>query len=183
MELFGISLVKIMGRGFSIGMFSNEAGMGSAPIFTATVEEQDVKMQAKIAANSVVIDTLLLCTLTGLTIASTGLYMITDVGTLLHEVFKIVPLGNTILNFCMIFFVISTIPCWEYYGEVSIKYLFNSDTLIFIFRILYAVGIFVGSIVSLNVVWDISGIFNVIMTLPNLYMIYKCVGLYFDDLL
>ena len=164
-------------------MFSNEAGMGSAPIFTATVEEQDVKVQARIAANSVVIDTLLLCTLTGLTIASTRLYNITDVGLLLHEVFKFVPFGNTILNLCMTFFVISTIPCWEYYGEVSINYLFKSKLSIFIFRILYAIGIYIGCIASLNVVWDLSGIFNVIMTLPNLYMIYKCVGVYFKDVL
>ena len=130
-----------------------------------------------------VIDTLLLCSLTGLTIASTGLYNITDVSLLLHEVFKFVPFGNTILNLCMIFFVISTIPCWEYYGEVSIKYLFDSKIIIYIFKIVYAIGIYLGSVISLNVVWDLSGIFNVIMTLPNLYMIYKCVGIYFDDIL
>ena len=179
----GLSIAKAIGRGFSIGMFSNEAGMGSAPIFTATVEEQDTKLQAKIAANSVVIDTLILCTLTGITIACTGLYNITDVGLLLNEVFKTVPFGNTILNICMVFFVISTIPCWEYYGEVAIKYLFNSKLYMYIFRIMYAIGIYVGCIVDLNFVWDLSGILNAIMTLPNIYMIYKCVSVYFNDIM
>ena len=65
-----------------------------------------------------------LCILTGITIVSTGLYTIPDVSEMLRAVFGTVPLGNFILNICMIFFVISTIPCWEFYGEVATKYFF-----------------------------------------------------------
>ena len=172
--MVGISLSKIIGKGFSLGMFSNEAGMGSAPIFTATVEEQDIDTQSKIAATSVVIDTIILCMLTGITIVSTGMHKIPDVGVMLNSVFGTVPFGNVVLNICMVFFVISTIPCWEYYGEEAIKYLFKSNIAIYLFRILYVIGIFFGSIMVVEVVFDLSGIANAIMTLPNLYMIYKC---------
>lgn len=174
--IVGTSLSIMIGRGFAIGMFSNEAGMGSAPIFTATVEEENIVLQSRIAATSVVIDTLLLCMLTGITIISTKMYNIQDVGIMLNKVFGIVPLGNTILNICMVFFVVSTIPCWEYYGEQAIKYLFNSNLAIYIFRLIYVVGIYIGSIATVQVVWDLSGIFNALMTLPNLYMLYKCIN-------
>lgn len=172
--IVGISLSKVIGKGFALGMFSNEAGMGSAPIFTATVEEENIDTQSKIAATSVVIDTIILCMLTGITIVSTRMYNIPDVGMMLDKVFGTVPFGNLILNVCMVFFVISTIPCWEYYGEEAIKYLFKSNLAIYIFRILYVIGIYFGSIMVVEVVFDLSGIANAIMTLPNLYMIYKC---------
>ncbi len=172
--IVGIGLNKIIGKGFSLGMFSNEAGMGSAPIFTATVEEQDIDTQSKIAATSVVIDTIILCMLTGITIVSTGMYNITDVGIMLNSVFGTVPFGNAILNVCMVFFVIATIPCWEYYGEEAVNYLFKSNIGIYFFRMLYVIGIFFGSIMVVEVVFDLASIANAIMTLPNLYMIYKC---------
>jgi len=174
--IVGLTVSKIIGRGFSIGMFSNEAGMGSAPIFTATVEENDIEKEARIAATSVIIDTLILCMLTGITIVSTGYYNVPNVGEMLNKVFNTVPYGVTILNICMVFFVVSTIPCWEYYGEEATKYLFKSNLSLYIFRIMYIIGIYVGSIMTVSVVWDLAGIANAVMTLPNLYMIYKCVG-------
>lgn len=175
--IVGISLSKIVGRGFALGMFSNEAGMGSAPIFTATVEEDNIEVQSRIAATSVVIDTIILCMLTGITIVSTGMYNITDVGVMLDSVFGMVPFGNFVLNICMVFFVISTIPCWEYYGEEAVRYLFKSNLAIYIFRIMYVIGIYFGSIMIVEVVFDLSGVANAIMTLPNLYMIYKCISM------
>ena len=175
--IVGISLARIMGRGFALGMFSNEAGMGSAPIFTATVEEENIEIQSRIAAMSVVIDTIILCILTGITIVSTGMYNITDVGEMLNKVFGMVPFGNWILNICMVFFVISTIPCWEYYGEEAVKYLFKTNLAIYMFRIIYVIGIYFGSIMIVEMVFDLSGITNAIMTLPNIYMIYKCIAI------
>lgn len=173
----GLSLSKIIGKGFALGMFSNEAGMGSAPIFTATVEEEDIETQSKIAATSVVVDTIILCMLTGITIVSTGMYNITDIGVMLDSVFGSVPFGNVVLNICMVFFVIATIPCWEYYGEEAVRYLFRSNFAIYIFRIMYVMGIYFGSIMVVEVVFDLSGIANAVMTLPNLYMIYKCINM------
>lgn len=173
--IVGISITKIISKGFSIGMFSNEAGMGTAPIFTATVEEKDIRREAKIAANSVVIDTLILCMLTGITIISTGQYNIPDINIMLKEVFNEVPRGTEILNICMMFFVISTIPCLEFYGEEAIRYLFKSNYTMYLFRILYVVGIYIGSIMKIDLVWNLSGIMNILITIPNIYMVIKCV--------
>ena len=115
--------------------------------------------------------------LTCITIVSTGLYNISDIGEMLNSVFGMVPFGNVILNICMVFFVVSTIPCWEYYGEEAIKYLFKSNLSIYIFRLIYVIGIYFGSIMVVEIVWDLSGIANALMTLPNLYMIYKCIDM------
>lgn len=173
----GISITKIISKGFSIGMFSNEAGMGTAPIFTATVEEDDILKEAKVAANSVVIDTLILCMLTGITIISTGKYNIPNINEMLYEVFGMVKNGPHILNICMMFFVISTIPCLEFYGEEGVRYLFNSNLFMYVFRLLYILGIFIGSIMRIEIVWNLSGIMNILIAIPNMYMIIKCVKL------
>lgn len=175
--IVGVSISKIIGRGFSVGMFSNEAGMGSAPIFTATVEDNNIELQARIAATSVVIDTIILCMLTGITIVSSGMYNVLDNAVMLNRVFTMVPFGNIALNICMVFFVIATIPCWEYYGEEAVKYLFKSNLSIYVFRILYVVGIYFGSIMIVEIVWDLAGIANALMTIPNIYMIYKCLSI------
>ena len=173
--VLGLGISNAIGQGFAIGMFSNEAGMGSAPIFTATVEETNIEREARIAATSVVVDTLILCMLTGITIISTGIYNMTDVSYMLKEVFGSISFGKLILNICMVFFVISTIPCWAYYGEVATKYLFKCNLAMYLFKTFYIIGIYIGSIIMVEVVWDLAGIFNALMTLPNLYMIYSCI--------
>lgn len=172
----GLSITTVIGKGFSIGMFSNEAGMGTAPMFTATVEEDRLDKEACVAATSVVIDTLVLCMLTGITIVSTGLYDIKSSGELLNKVFSQVVFGKELLNFCMVFFVLATIPCLEYYGEQAVKYLTNSRLMVYVFRFMYIIGIYIGSILYSNLVWDIAGISNALMTLPNIYMIYSLVN-------
>ena len=156
-------------------MFSNEAGMGSAPIFTATVDESGIDKEAKIAATSVVIDTIILCMLTGITIVVSGTYNISNSAEMLTATFGVLPYGSFLLNVCMVFFVIATIPCWEYYGEQGVKYLTNSNLFVYIFRILYIIGIYVGSVIYSGIVWDLASIANALMVLPNMYMIYKCV--------
>lgn len=171
----GMGITTIMGRGFSIGMFSNEAGMGTAPMFTATVEDESIETQASVAATSVVIDTIILCMLTGITIISTGLYDSQSSSELLNKVFAQVLFGKELLNICMVFFVLATIPCLEYYGEQAISYLTSSKLMVYIFRLMYIIGIYVGSIMYSNIVWDLSGIANALMTLPNIYMIYSLV--------
>ena len=170
----GLSINKVISKGFSIGIFSNEAGMGTAPMFTVAVENKDIHKAASIASLSVVIDTLFLCMLTGITIISTGKYNILNPSELLNGVFGELILGKVILNICMVFFVLATIPCLEYYAEQAIGYLTKSSLAIYVFRILYLVGIYLGSIAYSTTVWDLSGIFSALMTLPNLYMIYAC---------
>lgn len=169
----GMTLIRIISAGFSRGMFSNEAGMGSAPIFSSTVEDENIELQAKISATSVFIDTILLCTLTGITIVSANTYYIQDVNELVSSVFSTVKYGKTILSICMAVFVIATIPCWEYYGEESSYYIFKNNSCIFLFKIAYVIFIYIGSMSKSDIVWNISSIFNLLMSLPNIYMIYK----------
>ena len=168
----GLSITTMIGKGFSLGMFSNEAGMGTSPMFTATVEDEKIKKGASIAATSVIIDTIILCMLTGVTIISTGLYDVQTSSELLNIVFGQVFMGKELLNVCMVFFVLATIPCLEYYGEQAIDSLTSSKLWVYVFRILYILGIYIGSIIYSNIVWDLSGIANAIMTIPNIYMIY-----------
>ncbi len=172
----GLEINKIIGKGFSIGVFSNEAGMGTAPMFTAAVEDKDIHKAASVASMSVVIDTLFLCMLTGITIISTGKYNILNPGEMLNGVFGEVLFGKVLLNICMVFFVLATIPCLEYYAEQAIWYLTKRRIAIYGFRVLYIVGIYLGSVAYSSMVWDISGIFSALMTLPNLYMIYACMN-------
>lgn len=172
----GLEINKVIGKGFSIGIFSNEAGMGTAPMFTAAVENDDVHKAASVASMSVVIDTLFLCMLTGVTIISTGKYNILNPGEMLNSVFGEILFGKVLLNICMVFFVLATIPCLEYYAEQAIRYLTKRRIAIYAFRILYIFGIYLGSIAYSNMVWNLSGIFSALMTLPNLYMIYACMN-------
>ena len=76
----------------------------------------------------------------------------------------------------MVFFVLATIPCLEYYAEQAIGYLTKGRMAIYVFRMLYIIGIYLGSVAYANMVWDISGIFSALMTLPNIYMIYACMS-------
>ncbi len=170
----GIGINKIIGKGFSIGVFSNEAGMGTAPMFTAAVEDKDIHKAASVASMSVVIDTLFLCMLTGITIISTGKYNILSPGEMLNSVFGEIAFGKVLLNICMVFFVLATIPCLEYYAEQAIGYLTKRRIAVYIFRVLYILGIYLGSMAYSSMVWDLSGIFSALMALPNLYMIYAC---------
>lgn len=173
--VIGFSITKTMGIGFSRGMFSNEAGMGSCPIFSATVDEQDIELQARIAALSVVIDTLVICLITGITIVSTGIYNTNDIAYVINKVFEMAPYGKIIITVCLMVFVIATIPCWEYYGEQGMRYLFKSNSSVYIMRIMYPIMIYIGCIMIQNIVWDLSSIANALMTIPNIYMIYKTV--------
>jgi AGCS family alanine or glycine:cation symporter len=175
-SIVGVSVIKVIGTGFCRGMFSNEAGMGSAPIFSATVDENDIELQARVASLSVVIDTLIICMITGITIISTGAYNTQDIQSVINKVFGMVPYGNIIVTVCLMIFVIATIPCWEYYGEQGIRYLFNSNISTYIMRMLYPLMIYVGCIMVQNIAWDLSSIANAAMTIPNMYMIYKLVN-------
>lgn len=170
----GVSVIKCISVGFSRGMFSNEAGMGSAPIFAVTTEDEgDIKTNAHIMAYSVFIDTIFLCTLTGLVLVASDAYTIPNVTLMLQAAFESIPLGNVLLTFCMIIFVVSTIPCWEFYGEQALNYLLNKRYVIYLYKLIYIFFVYLGCIMSINIVWDLSNISNALMALPNLYMIFK----------
>ncbi len=168
-----VSLIHIIRTGLSKGLFSNEAGMGSSPIFDATVKEKNIKKQATIASTTVFIDTVVLCTLTGIVIASSGIYNdIENPILLINLVFSNIHYGKELLYISLVIFAIATIPCWAYYSTIAIKYLFKSKEFYEkIYKIIYTICIYIGAILSLNTVWIVSNIANILMIIPNLYML------------
>lgn len=168
----GVGVIKCMSIGFSRGMFSNEAGMGSAPMFAATGENvEDISTEAYVMSYSVFVDTIFLCILTGITIVVSGAYSIPNIPIMLDMTFSCVPFGSLLLVFCISVFAIATIPCWEFYGEQVLRYLSSKKYLVSLYKIIYVICIYIGCTLSLDTVWSISNIANALMALPNIYMI------------
>ena len=148
--------------------------MGSSPLFNVTVKGNDIKKESIIASTSVFIDTVLLCTLTGIVLVSSGLFNIaTNATDLTQKAFSIIPYGDYLLTFSLVIFAVATIPCWSYYGLIGVKFLFKDNMNVQkIYKTIYAICVFIGAILALDVVWSISSIANALMIIPNLIMIY-----------
>lgn len=170
--IFTFIALKQITEGLSKGMFSNEAGMGSTPIFECSSSENNLTKQATISSVSVFIDTVCLCTLTGIIFVASNLYINeTNPATLVTNVFNILPFGNVLLMFCLVSFAISAIPCWSYYGKEAIMYLFKSDLLVILYKLAYILCIYIGCISQIEIVWSLSSIANALMIIPNVIMI------------
>lgn len=168
-------LLNMISSGLSKGVFSNEAGMGSSPMFDATSDEEDIKMQSKVASLSVLIDTLIFCMLTGITICSTYGYLnLSDPTELVNYVFSKFPCGEIFLSISISVFAIATIPCWSYYGEVAVNFIFRSKKIyVYFYKALYIFAIYFGGTKQISIIWAISSIANAFMSIPNLYMLLK----------
>lgn len=173
--IFGLVIIKALNAGLSKGLFSNEAGMGSSPLFNSTVKMTSIKEESLVSSVSVFIDTVVLCTITGIVLVSSGMWNVTDNAVILTKnAFSLIPYGEYMLTFSLAIFAIATIPCWSYYGSIGIKFLFkNNKKAEKIYKIIYVICVYVGAILQIELVWSISSIANVLMILPNVYMIYK----------
>lgn len=173
--VFSIVAIKAMNTGLSKGLFSNEAGMGSSPLFNATVNMSNLKDESIIASTSVFIDTVVLCSITGVVFVASGMWNITnDAMSLVKNTFSLIPYGNYLLTFSLVIFAVATIPCWSYYGKIGFKYLFNNSKKVEkIYKYIYVLCVYMGCVLALQLVWSISSISNALMILPNIYMIYK----------
>ncbi len=168
--------IKAMNAGMSKGLYSNEAGMGSSPLFNVSVNSnKSIKDESIIASTSVFIDTVLLCTITGILIVASGLWKsITSPIELVNTLFSIVPFGRVFLVIDIAIFAISTLPCIGYNGYVGIRYIFKKKNFYeIIFKVIYTICVFIGCISTIKIVWSISSIFNAFMVIPNLIMLYK----------
>lgn len=165
-----------MNAGLSKGLYSNEAGMGSSPLFNVSVNsKKSVKEESIIASTSVFIDTVILCTITGILIVASGLWKssLTPI-ELINSVFSVVPYGKICLIISISIFAISTLPCTGYYGCVGINYLTNNKKVYEVFyKIVYTICVYIGCMSTVKIVWSISSIFNALMIFPNLFLIYK----------
>ncbi|MDL4841823.1 alanine/glycine:cation symporter family protein [Aquibacillus rhizosphaerae] len=156
--------------GVARGVFSNEAGLGSAPIAAAAARTDYPGRQALVSMTQVFIDTIIVCTITGLTIVMGNLYAGgLNGGELTSASFEMF-LGGTgqyVVTIGIILFAFSTLVGWSYYGEKCFSYLFKDNAIIY-YRLAFILFIFVGSIASLDVVFGFADIMNGLMAFPNL---------------
>ena len=158
--------------GIARGLFSNESGMGSAPIVAAAAQTRNPVRQALVSSTGTFWDTVVICAITGLVITTSILAYPEinqeDGGMLTKEAFGMIPyVGTPILTFGIITFSFSTILGWSYYGERAMEYLAGRRSIIF-YRIIFILLVFAGSTMSLSLVWNLADIFNALMAIPNL---------------
>ena len=178
------SMLVAMQMGIARGIFSNEAGLGSAPIAAAVASTREPVRQGLISMTGTFIDTLVVCTMTGLTIVITGSWDIGLEGVLVTmNAFSdglpgvLGTAGPVILLVCLIFFAFTTILGWNFYGERCLEYLVGRNKkAILAYRVLYILAVFIGPYMTIQAVWDIADIFNGLMAIPNLIAIILLSG-------
>ncbi|MBU3142511.1 sodium:alanine symporter family protein [Clostridium sp. CF012] len=165
----GAGVMMAMRYGISRGLFSNESGLGSAPIVAAAAQTRNPVKQALVSATGTFWDTVVVCAMTGLVIVNSGLWQEGLQGAALTKgAFAAIPvIGPIILTVGLITFVFSTILGWSYYGEKAIEYLLGKKAIM-PYRILWVLFVFIGSVFSLSLVWNLADLFNALMALPNL---------------
>lgn len=158
--------------GIARGLFSNESGMGSAPIVAAAAQTRNPVRQALVSSTGTFWDTVVICALTGLVLVSSIIaypdITFADGAALTKVAFSKIPyVGAPLLAFGILTFAFSTILGWSYYGESAVNYIENRRTNRF-YRILYIVALFFGSIINLDIIWNIADCMNALMAIPNL---------------
>ncbi len=169
-------IVFLFQKGVARGIFSNEAGLGSAPIAAAAASTKDPVRQGLVTMTGTFIDTIVICTITGLAIVMTGAWLpelnLAGAEITMFAFQKALPFSSNISSFllmsCLVFFAFTTILGWNYYAEKCIEYLSsNNKTFIKLYRIAYIVMIFVGPYMTVAAVWTTADIFNGLMAIPN----------------
>lgn len=165
--------IKIAARyGIARGLFTNEAGLGSAAIAAAGAKTLHPSRQALISMSATFWDTVVMCAITGLVIVTNLLKSPSSVegysfAELTTAAFAPIPFGRTILGISLIAFAIATLIGWSYFGEKAVEYLFGKSG-INTYRICYIIMIFVGSVMSLDLVWELTDFVNAFMAIPNI---------------
>ncbi len=174
-----VSVMESVRWGISRGVFSNEAGLGAGGISAASAETDDYTKQGYISMTSVFLDTMIICSFTGLAIAASGLLGTLDAsgqlltGTaLVIEIFNnaLGQIGATFISICIVLFAFATIVGWAYQGERAFEFIAGRKYCI-VYRLVYSLVTFVGAVCSLQVVWDFADICNGLMAIPNLICI------------
>jgi AGCS family alanine or glycine:cation symporter len=169
----GYGIMVALQYGFSRGVFSNEAGLGSAPIAHAASSTKDPVKQGLWGMFEVFFTTIIICTLSALVILTTGIWesgKVNGSALSIASFDAILPgVGGVIVTLATVFFALSTILGWAYYGEVSAEYLSgNSKTAVIIYRCVYVAFVFLGAVGSFDLIWSISDTMNGLMAIPNL---------------
>lgn len=177
------AIIVAMQKGIARGIFSNEAGLGSAPIAAAAAQTKEPARQGLVSMTGTFIDTIIICTMTGLSIVITGAWDIglEGVAVTTHAFQTGLPFAPQVSSFllmaCLVFFAFTTILGWNYYGERCLEYLANGrSAAVITYRWLYILAVFIGPFMTVSAVWTIADIFNALMALPNLIAIIALSG-------
>jgi AGCS family alanine or glycine:cation symporter len=168
----GSTVMMAARYGIARGLFSNESGMGSAPIVAAAAQTRNPVRQALVSSTGTFWDTVVICALTGIVLVSSIIaypdITYADGAALTKVAFSKIPyVGAPLLTFGILTFAFSTILGWSYYGESAVNYIEGRRMNRF-YRILYIVALFFGSIINLDVIWNIADCMNALMAVPNL---------------
>ncbi len=178
------AMIVAMQKGIARGIFSNESGLGSAPIAAAAAKTNDTVRQGLVTMTGTFIDTIIICTMTGLTIILTGAWEAPGLEgvQITNRAFADgLPISDSlsafVLMICLVFFAFTTILGWNYYSERCLEYLSNrNQKLVKIFRWLYIAAVFIGPYMTVSMVWNIADIFNGLMAIPNLVALIALSG-------
>lgn len=173
----GSSLMLTARYGIARGLFTNEAGIGTASIAAAASRTPDPKKQAYVSMTAVFWDTVVMCLLSGLVIVTNmikhpdSLAKVNEAG-LTDAAFSYLPFGgNTFLSLCLIAFAITTLIGWSYLGECAVEYLAGSRG-IFLYKVAYIAMIYIGAVLPLTFVWECTDLINACMVLPNVAALF-----------
>ncbi|GAB6160699.1 alanine/glycine:cation symporter family protein [Howardella ureilytica] len=178
------SLFVAMQSGIARGIFSNEAGLGSAPIAAAAAKTKEPVRQGLVSMTGTFIDTIVICSMTGLAIMLTGAWKVEGLEGVQITTYAFqngLPfapqVSSFILMICLVFFAFTTILGWDYYSERCLEYLTGGKKVaIKIFRVCYIIAVFIGPYMTVSAVWTIADIFNGLMAIPNMIAIFALNG-------
>lgn len=169
------TMIMAMQKGIQRGIFSNESGLGSAPIAAAAAQTKEPVRQGLVSMTGTFIDTIVICSMTGLSIVITGTWNtgLEGVAITTAAFQQGLPFPPVVASFslmlCLVFFAFTTILGWDYYGERCLEYLLNrNQTAVKTYRWLYIICVFIGPYMTVAAVWNIADIFNALMAFPNL---------------
>ena len=176
-------MIQAMKSGVSRGIFSNEAGLGSAPIAAAAARTNEPVRQGLVAMTGTFIDTIIVCTMTGLAIIMSGSHNIPELrGVMITmDAFSCgLPFGERVSSFiltaCLAVFAFTTILGWNYYSESCLSYLPGGQKFTRAYRRVYIAAVFIGPYLTAEMVWGIADIFNGLMAVPNVIAVILLSG-------
>ena len=178
------TMIVAMQKGVARGIFSNEAGLGSAPIAAAAAQTNEPVRQGLVSMTGTFIDTIVICMMTGLSIVMTGAYQVKGLEgvQITNYAFQNgLPFSNRIcsliLMLCLMFFAFTTILGWDYYSERCLEYLTGGKkTPLQVYRWLYILAVLIGPFLTVKAVWTTADIFNGLMAIPNMIALFALSG-------
>ncbi|MBR5800908.1 MAG: alanine:cation symporter family protein [Lachnospiraceae bacterium] len=178
------SMIVAMQKGIARGIFSNESGLGSAPIAAAAAQTKEPVRQGLVSMTGTFIDTIIVCTMTGLAIVLTGAWQVEGLEGVQITTYAFnngLPIPAVVSSFllmlCLVFFAFTTILGWDYYSERCLEYLTGGKMkVVKVYRWLYIFAVFIGPYMTVAAVWTIADIFNGLMALPNMIALFALSG-------